>query len=125
MVADYLARHAGTLSVATLARRVASISRAHAAMGLNSPARSELVRSTLRGIRRTHGQPQRRARPLTKEDLFSVLAATRDGRKDARDRALLLVGFAGAFRRSELVAIEQSRGSPYRGASLRWLGRVR
>ncbi len=106
MVADYLARHAGLLSVATLARRVASISKAHAAGGLPSPARSELVRSTLRGIRRTHGQPQRRARPLTKEDLFSVLATTRDGPRDARDRALLLVGFAGAFRRSELVAID-------------------
>ena len=106
MVADYLARHAGTLSVATLARRVASISKAHAAKGLPSPARSELVRSTLRGIRRTHGQPQRRARPLTKEDLFSVLATTGDGPRDARDRALLLVGFAGAFRRSELVAID-------------------
>ncbi len=106
MVADYLARHAGTLSVATLARRVASISKAHAAMGLHSPARSELVRSTLRGIRRTHGQPQRRVRPLTKEDLFSVLATIRDGTKDARDRALLLVGFAGAFRRSEVVAID-------------------
>ncbi len=106
MVADYLARYAGTLSVATLARRVASISKAHAARGLYSPARSELVRSTLRGIRRTHGQPQRRARPLTKEDLFSVLATTGDGLKDARDRALLLVGFAGAFRRSELVAID-------------------
>ncbi len=105
MVADYLARHAGTLSVATLARRVASISRAHAARGLPSPARSELVRSTLRGIRRTHGQPQCRARPLTKEDLFSVLATIRDCHKGARDRALLLVGFAGAFRRSELVAI--------------------
>ncbi len=106
MVADYLARHAGILSIATLARRVASISKAHAAKGLPSPARSELVRSTLRGIRRAHGQSQRRARPLTREDLFSVLATIRDCPKDARDRALLLVGFAGAFRRSELVAID-------------------
>ncbi len=57
MVADYLARHAGTLSVATLARRVASISKAHATRGVHSPARSEMVRSMLRGIRRTHGQP--------------------------------------------------------------------
>ena len=104
VLADYLARHAGTLSVATLARRVASISKAHATRGLANPARSELVRSTLRGIRRAHGRPQRRARPLTKEDLFSVLATTGDGLKGARDRALLLVGFAGAFRRSELVS---------------------
>ena len=105
VLAAYLAQHAGTLSVATLARRVASISKAHTAKGLPNPARSELVRSTLRGIRRAHGQPQRLARPLTKEELFSVLATTGDSVKDARDRALLLVGFAGAFRRSELVAI--------------------
>lgn len=64
-----------------------------------------MVKSTLRGIRRAHGAPQRRAKPLTKEDLFSVLAATGNGLKDVRDRALLLIGFAGAFRRSELVAI--------------------
>jgi integrase len=106
VLADYLARHTGTLSVATLARRVASISKAHTAKGLPNPVRSELVKSTLRGIRRAHGQSQRRARPLTKEDLFSVLATTGDGPKDARDRALLLIGFAGAFRRSELVAID-------------------
>ena len=105
VIAEYLAQHAGALSVATLARRVASISKAHTAKGLPNPVRSELVRSTLRGIRRAHGQPQRRAKPLTKEDLFSVLAATGDGLKNARDRALLLIGFAGAFRRSELVAI--------------------
>ncbi len=98
-------RHAGTLSVTTLAHRGASISKAHTAKGLPNPARSEPVRSTLRGIRRAHGQPQRLARPLTKEDLFSVLATTGDGLKDARDRALLLVGFAGAFRRSELVSV--------------------
>ena len=66
VLAAYLAQHAGTLSVATLARRVASISKAHRAKGLPNPARSELVRSMLRGIRRAHGQPQRLARPLTK-----------------------------------------------------------
>ncbi len=112
VLAAYLAQHAGTLSVATLARRVVSIGKAHAAKGLPNPARFELVRSTLRGIRRAHGAPQRRAKPLTKEDLFSVLATTGDGLKDARDRALLLVGFAGAFRRSELVAIDYTDIEP-------------
>ncbi len=97
MLADYLARHGGTLSVATLVRRIASISKAHSAKGLPNPARSELVKSTLRGIKRVNGQSQRRAKPLTKEDLFSVLAATGDSLKDGRDRALLLVGFAGGF----------------------------
>ncbi len=54
----------------------------------------------------TERVPACRARPLTREDLFSVLSTTGDGPRDARDRALLLVGFAGAFRRSELVAID-------------------
>jgi len=105
LLADYLAQHAGTLSVATLVRRIASISKAHSARGLPNPARSELVKSTLRGIKRIHGQPQHRAKPLTKEDLFSVLAVMGDSTKDIRDKALLLIGFAGGFRRSELIAI--------------------
>ena len=104
-LADYLAQHAGMLSVATLVRRVASISKVHSAKGFQNPTHSELVKSTLRGIKRIHGQPQRRAKPLIKEDLFTLLVEMDDSLKDVRDKALLLVGFAGGFRRSELVAI--------------------
>ncbi len=106
MLADYLADHACLLSVATLVRRLASISRAHQARALPNPTGSELVRATLRGIKRAHGGPQRRAKPLVREDLFAVLAAMGDALKDARDRALLLNGFAGGFRRSELIGID-------------------
>jgi len=106
MCASYLAAYAETLSVATLVRRLASISKAHAARALTNPVRAELVRSTLRGIRRRHGSAQRVAKPLMKDDLFAVLDAMGDTLKDVRDRALLLVGFAGGFRRSELVAID-------------------
>ncbi len=56
MLADYLAQHAGMLSVATLVRRIASISKAHSAKGLSNSARSELVKSTLRGIKRVNGR---------------------------------------------------------------------
>lgn len=105
LVAAYLAAHAETLSVATLVRRLASISKAHAASGVANPVR-ELVRATLRGIRRRRGSAQREAKPLLKDDLFAVLGAMGNGLKDARDHALLLIGFAGGFRRSELVAID-------------------
>jgi integrase len=64
------------------------------------------VKATLRGIRRRRGSAQREAKPLLKDDLFAVLDAIGDTLKDARDRALLLIGFAGGFRRSELVAID-------------------
>lgn len=104
-VAAYVAAHAATLKVATLTRRLAAISVAHEAQGYASPVRSPLVRATMRGIRRERGVAQRQAKPLLREDLFAVLAAMGDGLKDARDRALLLIGFAGGFRRSELCAI--------------------
>ncbi|MCK1506318.1 site-specific integrase [Bradyrhizobium sp. 18] len=104
-VAQYLAESASSLRVATLVRRLASLSKAHEARGLPNPTRSPLVRATLRGIKRTYGCAQRQAKPLCRDDLLQVLDATGDSRKDLRDRALLLVGFAGALRRSELVAI--------------------
>jgi integrase len=49
---------------------------------------------------------QRQAAPLLREDLFLILGAMGDRLKDLRDLALLLVGFAGGLRRSELVAID-------------------
>ena len=106
MVAAYLAAHSQALSVATLVRRVASIAMAHRARGLPSPCQSEIVRATLRGIKRTRGIAQREAKPLLREDLFLALDAMGDAVKDARDRALLLIGFAGGFRRSELVGLD-------------------
>jgi len=104
-VASFLAAHAETLSVATLVRRIATISKAHEARGLPNPCRSEIVRATMRGVKRTRGIAQREAKPLLRGDLFRVLDAMGEAMKDARDRALLLIGFAGGFRRSEIVAL--------------------
>lgn len=104
-VAAYIAAHAKMLSTATLARRLVAIRRAHALRGLHDPTKAELVRLTLRGVRRLHGRPQRRASPLTVEHLFGIVSVLGNSIRDVRDRALLLIGFAGAFRRSELVAI--------------------
>lgn len=105
MIAEYLAAHAPSLSVATLTRRLASLSKAHTAKGFTSPTKAELVKSTMRGIKRTHAAPQRLAQPLLVEDLMRVMPMLGNDRKAARDRALLLVGFAGGFRRSELVGL--------------------
>jgi integrase len=107
-ITNYLADHAEVLKVSTLTRRLAAISVAHEAKGLQNPVASPLVRATMRGIRREHGADQHQAKPLLREDLFVVLGAMGDRFKDLRDGALLLIGFAGGLRRSELVAIDLS-----------------
>lgn len=105
LVAAYLAAHATELAVATLARRLNAISKAHTTAGHADPTKTELVRGTMSGIRRKHGRPQRRVAPLLKRHLEAVIPLMSSGLGDLRDKALLLVGFAGALRRSELVAI--------------------
>jgi integrase len=107
-IASYLADHAGVLSVATLTRRLAAISVAHEAHKLPNPVPSPLVRATMRGIRRKHGVAQRQAKPLLRDDLFAVLARMGDRPKDLRDKALLLIGFAGGMSRSLLKFLERS-----------------
>ncbi len=59
----------------------------------------------MRGIKRAHGRPQRQVAAAVKQNVLAVVACMGHGLKDLRDRALILIGFAGAFRRSELVAI--------------------
>jgi integrase len=105
-VARYLADHAEILTVATLARRTVAIGRAHVIRGFPNPAANDLVRIALRGIRRMYGRPQERVAALTKEQLLAIVSSLNNSTRDIRDRALLLIGFAGAFRRSELVSLD-------------------
>jgi integrase len=107
VVGVYLAAHADNLAPATLGRRVSSIAVAHRLAGHQLDTRHPAVRDVLSGIRRTRGIAPRRAAPAT-TDVIRRMAAACDVRTviGLRDRALLLVGFAGAFRRSELVGIE-------------------
>ena len=105
-IASYIASHVGMLAVATITRRVATLSKAHQAMGEQNPCQTALVKATLRGLRRKQRTAQKQAKPLLKDELFVVLDAMGDSTKDVRDRALLLLGFAGGFRRSELVGLD-------------------
>ena len=109
VLAEYLAQCAEKLSVATLERRLTAIHKAHLENNLKSPARSETVKRVMQGIRRTLGTKQRQVQPMVKDDLLAALVMIDQQKKPikaARDRALLLVGFASAMRRSELVAVQ-------------------
>lgn len=105
-IAEYLADLVQTHTVATITRRLASLAKAHRAIGADDPTKAEIVKSTMRGIRRLIGTAQREAKPILKEDLFQLLSQMDNTPRDMRDKALLLLGFAGAFRRSELVGLD-------------------
>ncbi len=104
-VAAYLSDHAASLTIATLQRRLVSIGKAHTMQGYADPTKADLVKLTMRGIRREHGRPQAQVSPVLKEDLTVMLSHVPDTVKGKRDRALLMLGFCAALRRSELVAV--------------------
>jgi integrase len=89
-----------------LSRRLAAIRYAHSLAGHPSPTASEAVKATLRGIKRTVRRSPARKAPATSDRITAMVALTDDGIRGCRDRALLLLGFGGAFRRSELVALD-------------------
>jgi site-specific recombinase XerD len=106
-VAYYVAAFRETLAPATLTRRVSAIASAHGAAGFDTPTHAALVRRALSGARRRKGTAPDRKAPVTENDLREITAAhLPTGAKGARDAALLLVGFFGGFRRSELVGID-------------------
>ena len=107
-VALYLAARAVDHRPATLSRRLTAIAKAHEAAGFPSPAtvKHAAVSETLKGIRRIHGTAQVGKAPLVTADLQKILAHLDPGPLGDRDRALLLVGYCGGFRRSELAALE-------------------
>lgn len=107
IVAFYLGEFGGRQAAATLTRRLTSINKVHRAAGYPAPALMEHlpVGETLKGIRRTHGTEQTPKQPLFTENLRVMIDRLPSTAIGVRDRALLLVGFAGALRRSELVHV--------------------
>ena len=124
LVARYLSAFAGELSVATLSRRLSGIQSMHKAEGLDFDSRERELRDTWRGIRRTHGIAQRGKAPTVTEELRALVATLDPGTPGGvRDRSLLLLGFAGCFRRSELVALDYHHVAEHRDGvvvSLAW-----
>jgi len=104
IISQYLAIHANSHKPSTLSRWLVAINRAHTSQNLLSPTSSDLVKATLRGIKRTVGINQRQVAPVLKNNLLEMVSNL-SGLKGIRDRALLLIGFAGALRRSELVGL--------------------
>jgi site-specific recombinase XerD len=97
-------------SNSTLIRRISAICKAHDALGLTSPTRTEVVKSALKNIKRTHIYKVKKESPITLDILEKLLSVIEENTlRGLRDRALILVGFAGAFRRSEYTRLKLSQ----------------
>jgi site-specific recombinase XerD len=106
VLAAYLAHLAERkLATATIRRRLAAIQYAHKAKGLTPPTADTNVQAVHAGIRRRLGTSQTQKAPATAKAVAAMLKRIPDTLTGKRDRALILIGFAGAFRRSELVGL--------------------
>ncbi len=106
--ADYLATRAGEgAAVSTLERRFSGLNAVRRARGLEPlTKRHEPLASVWKGIQRVHGRPPHRKRALVTPDLKAVLRALPENKQGIRDKAIILIGFAGALRRSEVVGLD-------------------
>jgi site-specific recombinase XerD len=95
-VAAFLAAEANRAKkTSTIGRRLAAIRYAHKLAGHEPPTNSEAVKATLRGIRRTTGSAPIRKIPATADRVVAMVDKTETDAKGLRDRAILLLGFAG------------------------------
>ena len=105
-VGAYIASLAGTHAPTTIRRRLAALGKMHRFNDLPwNPAHRD-IQGPLQGLLRTHGRPVQKAAALTLPMLRQLVATCGADARGRRDRALLLIGFAGALRRSELVALQ-------------------
>ncbi len=107
----YLTNLSQTSKFSTLKRRIASISIIHKLKGHYIDTKHPMIMENLLGIKRQNGSNQKAKKPILISDLKVIIDVInkdkiKENRK-LRDKALILVGFAGGFRRSELVALEQ------------------
>lgn len=106
VVAAYISECAGRLKVGSIQRRLNAIAEAHKAVGLESPTSAGMVRNVVKGIKRAMGMAVVQKAAALTEDIRAMVSVTDSGLIGARDRAMILLGFAGAFRRSELVGLD-------------------
>jgi integrase len=97
-------------SVSTIERRLSSLSWNYAQRGLPLDRKDRHIATVMAGIRNTHASPPRQKEAILPEDLIAMLETLERGTlRGLRDRAMLLVGFAGGLRRSEVVGLDVGR----------------
>jgi len=108
IISLYLTHLSKTSKFSTLKRRLASISVIHKLSGFYVDTKHPMITENLMGIKRVKGSFQKAKKPILINDLKSIINVIdkeKNEKKRFKNRALILIGFAGGFRRSELVAI--------------------
>ena len=103
IIALYITHLSKSFKFSTLKRRIASISVIHKLKGHYLDTKHPIIMENLHGIKRTLGSRQKAKKPLLINDLKLIIKAI--DKEKIRDKALILLGFSGGFRRSELVSI--------------------
>ena len=102
---DFFGAKGKKLRPRTAERHLAAITTTHCAMGFTFDRHNPALTQTLDGIRRTFGKSQKGARALRTEDIVALCATFGRDIRSLRDKASILLGFAGGFRRSEIVGL--------------------
>ncbi len=97
------------LSVSTIERRLSGLSWHYQQRGFNLDRKDRHIASVLAGIKRKHARPPLQKEAVLAEDILAMIATLDFGLRDLRDRAILLIGFAGGLRRSEIVGLDVNR----------------
>lgn len=93
-------------AVSTIERRLAAITTTYRSAGTPLPRQDRHIVDVMAGIRRTHGRPPRQKEALFAEDVLAMVAMLEQNLRGWRDRAILLIGFAGGLRRSEITGLD-------------------
>ena len=100
---------APALSVASIERRLSGLSWGYAQRGFALDRKNRHIASVLAGIRRKHARPPVQKEAILPDDIRDMLATLAHDLRGLRDRAILLIGFAGGLRRSEIVALDAGK----------------
>ena len=97
------------LTVATIQRRLSGLAWHYQQRGFSLDRKDRHIATVLAGIRRKHARPPLQKEAILRDDILDMIETLDYGLRDMRDRAILLIGYAGGLRRSEIVSLDFTR----------------
>ncbi len=98
------------LSVATIERRLSGLAWNYAQRGISLDRKDRHIATVLAGIKRRHARPPVQKEAILPEDILAMVATLSHDLRGLRDRAILLLGYSGGLRRSEIVSLDVGKG---------------